>query len=127
MRLDLVVQQIADDLLDGGGVCASAFRPDARHHVRGGRDLHALPRVAGGVDVGEVLAGDFHAGHLRLQRPRGQVQGAEESEHNVFLLVVFVFCGKKSADGLIQRPGRDGGRGNVTAPVVGGRADGGKN
>ena len=46
-----------------------------------GREVDDPPRVAGRVDVADVLAGHVHRVVLRLQRPRGHRQAVNEAPH----------------------------------------------
>ena len=64
-------------LLDSCDLHAGAFGSDRRGSGDAGADLDALPGVGGVVDVGEVLAGDFQAGFLRLEGTRAKIQGVE--------------------------------------------------
>ena len=65
--LNLAVEHRVHHLLDGQHAGSGALRADAGLDLRVGLDDDPLARVAGGVDVGQVLARHFHARHLRLQ------------------------------------------------------------
>ena len=68
--LNLLVEEGVAQLVDGDGLRAGALRADAGGQRRAGLDGQPLAGVGRVVDVGQVLAGDFHALLLRLQRAR---------------------------------------------------------
>ena len=74
---DLPVEQHVAQLPDGDSVRAGALRPEFGWNGEGRFDGHALPRVAGSIDVRQVVAGDFRSGALRLQRAVGHAKAAE--------------------------------------------------
>ncbi len=81
LGLNLAVEQLIADLLDGSGLDAGAFHADAGRCREARLELDALPRIGGVVGVGEILARHFHANLLRRHCARAQIQGVEKAEH----------------------------------------------
>ena len=81
LALDLPIEQSVAQLRDGAGVGAGAGGADARRRGRAGVDFEALARVGSVAGVGQVMAGDFYALLLGLQRAGAEIESSKEAGH----------------------------------------------
>src|SRR5262245_9948619 len=78
---DLPVEEHVANLLDHHRIRAGALRSEFGWNRRRSINVEPLARIAGRIDVGEIVAGHFRSRALGLQRAVRHAESAEKSEH----------------------------------------------